>query len=182
MLAESHGRRSVDLIRVVAPHLDADAEAARIEQEEIENARCLQALPGARELVESVPPERFAIVTSGTRPLAVARLAAAGIAVPEVLVTAEQVEHGKPDPEGYRRAAALLGVEPAHRSCSRTPPRGRGRPRRGHDGHRRAHDTRRVGAAPCAQPCPGSERAAARDTSSRGRVVDPGRSELPRRA
>ncbi len=114
VLAESHGRRSVDLIRVVAPHLDADAEAARIEQEEIENARCLQALPGARELVESVPPDRFAIVTSGTRPLAVARLEAAGIAVPEVLVTAEQVERGKPDPEGYRRAAALLGVEPAH--------------------------------------------------------------------
>ena len=74
----------------------------------------LRALPGARELVESVPADRFAIVTSGSRPLAVARLRAAGIPVPEVLVTAEQVENGKPDPAGYLRAAELLGVDPAH--------------------------------------------------------------------
>ena len=114
VVAQSHGRRSVDLIRLVAPHLDAEAEAARIEQEEIDGARALRALPGARELVEAVPAGRFAVVTSGSRPLAVARLRAAGIAVPDVLVTAELVENGKPDPEGYLRAAALLGVDPAH--------------------------------------------------------------------
>ena len=114
VLAESHGRRTVDLIRLVAPHLDAAAEAARIEQEEIASAGGLRALPGARELVASIPAERFAIVTSGTRPLAVARLRAAGLPVPRVLVTAEEVDHGKPDPAGYLRAAELLGVEPAH--------------------------------------------------------------------
>jgi HAD superfamily hydrolase (TIGR01509 family) len=114
VLAESHGRRSVDLIRRVAPHLDADAEAAEVEREEIERLDGLQAIPGARELVEAVPAGRFAIVTSGTRPLAVARLRAAGLPVPEVLVTAEQVEAGKPDPAGYLRAARLLGVDPAH--------------------------------------------------------------------
>jgi HAD superfamily hydrolase (TIGR01509 family) len=114
VLAESHGRRSVDVIRVVAPHLDAEAEAIRIEREEIEDASDLRALPGARELVATVPPERFAIVTSGTRALAVARLNAAGLPVPEVLVSAEQVECGKPDPAGYLRAAELLGVEPSH--------------------------------------------------------------------
>jgi HAD superfamily hydrolase (TIGR01509 family) len=114
VLAASHGRRSADLIRHVAPHLDAAAEAARVERDEIETARWLRPLPGARELVESIPPDRFAIVTSGTRPLAVARLRAAGIRVPEVLVTAEEVERGKPDPAGYLRAAALLGVDPAH--------------------------------------------------------------------
>jgi HAD superfamily hydrolase (TIGR01509 family) len=113
VLAEGHGRRTVDLIRLVAPHLDAEAEAARIEGEEIELARGLRPLPGARELVEAVPPERFAIVTSGTRPLALARLRAAGLPVPDVLVTAEEVERGKPDPAGYLRAAALLGVDPA---------------------------------------------------------------------
>jgi HAD superfamily hydrolase (TIGR01509 family) len=113
VLALSHGRRSTDLIRLVAPHLDAEAEAARIEREEISAAAALKALPGARELVASVPANRFAIVTSGTRPLAVARLQAAGIPVPDVLVTAEQVEHGKPDPAGYLRAASLLGVDPA---------------------------------------------------------------------
>ena len=114
VLAESHGRRTVDLIRLVAPHLDATAEAARIEGEEIEGADGLRALPGARELMESVPPDRFAIVTSGSRPLALARLRAAGLPVPEVLVTADDVADGKPHPAAYLRAASLLGVEPAH--------------------------------------------------------------------
>jgi HAD superfamily hydrolase (TIGR01509 family) len=114
VVAASHGRRTVDLIRLVAPQLDAEAEAARLELEGVESARALRPLPGARELVASVPAERFAIVTSGSRALAVARLEAAGLPVPEVLVTAEQVEDGKPHPAGYLRAAELLGVEPAH--------------------------------------------------------------------
>jgi HAD superfamily hydrolase (TIGR01509 family) len=112
LLALSHGRRAVDLIQLVVPHLDAGAEAARIDREQIAAAASLTPLPGARELVESVPASRFAIVTSGSRALAVARLQAAGIPVPEVLVTAEQVERGKPDPAGYLRAARLLGVDP----------------------------------------------------------------------
>jgi HAD superfamily hydrolase (TIGR01509 family) len=114
VLAESHGRRSVDLIRLVAPELDAQAEAARVEREEIERVNGLRALPGARELIASVPDGRLAIVTSGSRPLALARLRAAGLPVPDVLVTAEDVEAGKPDPTPYLRAAELLGVEPAH--------------------------------------------------------------------
>jgi sugar-phosphatase len=114
VIANCHGRRTVDLIRLVAPHLDAEAEAALIEQEEAGNAGPVRALPGARELVQTVPADRFAIVTSGTRPLAVARLRAAGLPVPSVLVTAEDVESGKPDPAGYLSAAARLGVEPAH--------------------------------------------------------------------
>jgi HAD superfamily hydrolase (TIGR01509 family) len=114
VVAESHGRRSTDLIRLVAPHLDAECEAARLESEELERAGELTALPGARELVAAVPPGRFAIVTSGTRALAEARLRAAGIPVPDVLISAEQVANGKPDPAGYLRAAELLGVEPEH--------------------------------------------------------------------
>jgi HAD superfamily hydrolase (TIGR01509 family) len=113
VLGHAHGRRSVDLIRLVAPHLDAEAEAGRIEREDIELAAAVKPLPGARELVESVPEGQFAIVTSGTRALAVARLCAAGLPVPTALVTAEQVEQGKPDPAGYLHAAALLGVDPA---------------------------------------------------------------------
>jgi len=114
LLAHSHGRRSVDLIRLVTPHLDADVEASLVEQDEVATATSVRAFPGARELVERVPAERFAIVTSGSRRLALARLEAAGLPVPEVLVTAEDVEDGKPDPAGYLRAAARLGVEPAH--------------------------------------------------------------------
>jgi HAD superfamily hydrolase (TIGR01509 family) len=113
VLAISHGRRTVDVIRLAAPHLDAEAEAAAIEAEAIGAAELIEPLPGARELVASIPPEHFAIVTSGTRGIAVARLRAAGIRVPDVLVTAEEVDRGKPDPAGYLRAAALLGVEPS---------------------------------------------------------------------
>jgi HAD superfamily hydrolase (TIGR01509 family) len=114
VLAQSHGRRARDLIQLVAPHLDVDAEAARVAQEEIAAAGEVRALPGARELVDAIPPERFAVVTSSTRALAIARLNAAGLPVPDVLVTAEEVENGKPDPAGYLRAAELLGVDPAH--------------------------------------------------------------------
>jgi sugar-phosphatase len=64
--------------------------------------------------VDAVPAERFAIVTSGSRALALARLRAAGLPVPAVLVTAEEVDDGKPHPAGYLRAAELLGVDPAH--------------------------------------------------------------------
>jgi sugar-phosphatase len=112
VIAHCHGRRTIDLIRLVAPHLDADAEAVLIEQEEVGAAGPVRALPGARELLQIIPADRFAIVTSGSRPLAVARLRAAGLPVPPVLVTAEDVENGKPDPTGYLSAAAQLGVEP----------------------------------------------------------------------
>lgn len=114
VVAAGHGRRSIDLIRLVAPHLDAEVEAANVEREEIAHTSGLRALPGAHELVDAVPAERFAIVTSGTRALALARLRAAGLPVPAVLVTAEEVDDGKPHPAGYLRAAELLGVDPAH--------------------------------------------------------------------
>ena len=68
------------------------------------------ALPGARELFAGTDP--LAVVTSCTVPLATARLHAAGLPVPDVLVTPERLSHGKPDPEGYRLAASLLGAEP----------------------------------------------------------------------
>ena len=114
VVAAGHGRRSIDLIRLVAPHLDAEIEAANVEREEIAQTTGLRPLPGARELVDAVPAERFAIVTSGSRALALARLRAAGLPVPAVLVTAEEVDDGKPHPAGYLRAAELLGVDPAH--------------------------------------------------------------------
>ena len=114
VVAAGHGRRSIDLIRLVAPHLDAEIEAANVEREEIAQTTGLRPLPGARELVDAVPAERFAIVTSGSRALALARLRAARLPVPAVLVTAEEVDDGKPHPAGYLRAAELLGVDPAH--------------------------------------------------------------------
>lgn len=70
------------------------------------------AIPGAIEVLTSLPPERWAIVTSGTRRLATGRIAAAGLPMPKELVTADDVSVGKPSPEPYIVAARRLGFEP----------------------------------------------------------------------
>jgi mannitol-1-/sugar-/sorbitol-6-phosphatase len=108
VVAVAHGRRSIDTIRR-APHLDVIAETTRFEQIEVANASSTQAVRGALELVRSLRC-RWAVVTSASRRLAVARLESAGFELPAVLVTADDVERGKPDPDGYRAAANALGV------------------------------------------------------------------------
>jgi sugar-phosphatase len=106
-----HGRRAVETIRLAAPQLDAEAEVARFRDQPVDNV-ALAALPGARELVAALAGGRWAIVTSGARRSALARLAAAALPAPPVLVSAEDVRRGKPSPEGYLRAAELVGVPP----------------------------------------------------------------------
>ena len=83
----------------------------RIEELEMATAGEVRALPGAREAVAGLPRNRWAVVTSGNRRLALARLAAAGLTAP-ALVTADDVARGKPDPEPYLLGARRLGVEP----------------------------------------------------------------------
>ena len=112
VLAESRGRRTTDTIRGVAPWLDAEAESRGLENAQSADTDDVHALAGAASLLESLPPGSWAVATSGTRQLATTRLAAAGLPAPSVFVTAEDVEHGKPDPEPYLAAAAALGVEP----------------------------------------------------------------------
>jgi len=109
----AHGRRSIETIRAVAPELDAAKENVIVEQMEIDDKEGVTALPGAAELVAHLPSDRFAIVTSATRPLAVARLGYAGIPVPQHMITADDVIHGKPSPEPFLKGAALLGFAPA---------------------------------------------------------------------
>jgi mannitol-1-/sugar-/sorbitol-6-phosphatase len=106
-----HGRRSADTVAELIAAPRRAAAAALIDRFEVEDAASVRAIAGAVTLTQSVP--RWAVVTSGHRELAVARLRAAGIAVPEVLVTADDVERGKPDPEGYLAAARHLGVPAA---------------------------------------------------------------------
>ncbi|MDQ2896843.1 MAG: HAD-IA family hydrolase [Actinomycetota bacterium] len=108
---EAHGRTTRETIVELAPQLDPDREAALVEEREATDLADVVALPGAFELLRSAQP--LAIVTSGTRQLALARLQAAGLAAPAVLITAESVVHGKPDPEPYLLAAARLGVTPS---------------------------------------------------------------------
>jgi sugar-phosphatase len=104
-----HGRRAADSVAALLPE-ELRAEAVeRINRYELEDAAAVPAVVGARELTESLPPQSWAVVTSGTRALATARLAAAGIRPPAVLVTADDISQGKPAPEGYLTAAAALG-------------------------------------------------------------------------
>ncbi|HET9365199.1 MAG TPA: HAD-IA family hydrolase, partial [Candidatus Angelobacter sp.] len=112
-IQQAHGRRSIETIRAIAPHMDAEQENMKVEQMEIEDKEGVTALAGAAEMLRSLPADRFAIVTSATRPLAVARLGYAGLIVPQNMVTADDVVNGKPSPEPYIKGAALLGVAPA---------------------------------------------------------------------
>src|SRR5437868_9990099 len=113
VVAQAHGRRSIETIRAVAPTMDAEKENIMVEQMEIEDKDGVTALPGAARLLAQLPDDRFAIVTSATRPLAVARLGYAGLRVPRYMVTADDVVNGKPSPEPYLKGAALLGFAPA---------------------------------------------------------------------
>ena len=108
----AHGRRSVETIRVVAPELKAEEENLKVEQMEIEDKEGVTVIPGAAELLRSLPPDRFTIVTSATRPLAAARLGYAGLPVPKQYISADDVTNGKPDPEPYLKGAVLLGFAP----------------------------------------------------------------------
>src|SRR3984893_1250659 len=113
VMAIAHGVRTIEVIRRVAPHLDADAEAWEIENEEASDQQGVRVMPGAVALVNSIPEGRWGVVTSGTRLLASARLRFCGLPVPNVLVTADDVEHGKPHPEPYLKGAERLGFKPA---------------------------------------------------------------------
>jgi mannitol-1-/sugar-/sorbitol-6-phosphatase len=114
LLATVHGRRAQDVVRMFAPHLDPAQQVLRISGYEMaDEDNGLTLIPGALECVGLAQRGPWAVVTSGGRELAAQRLAAVGFPAPEVLVTGDDVEHGKPDPEPYLRAAAVLGVPAA---------------------------------------------------------------------
>ncbi len=113
IMAIAHGVRTVEVIRLVAPYLDAEAEAAAIENHEAGDQSGVVVMPGALELVRLIPVERWGVVTSGSRLLASTRLPYCGLPVPKVLVTSDDVTHGKPDPEPYLKGAARLGFPSA---------------------------------------------------------------------
>jgi sugar-phosphatase len=113
VLHAAHGHRSIETIKLLMPQIDAEAENLVVERDEIGDAEGLKACEGAAELLAVLPPDRWTIVTSGTRPLATSRLRAAGLPVPRHLVAADEVTNGKPHPEPYLKGAAALGAEPA---------------------------------------------------------------------
>jgi sugar-phosphatase len=105
-----HGRRAIDSVRLFVPELDAATEVKKIEDLECACVDGLSMLSGAHEIIDALPCDNWAIVTSGSRRLASHRLSHVGIKVPKVLITAEDVREGKPHPEGYMKAADALGI------------------------------------------------------------------------
>jgi sugar-phosphatase len=106
----AHGRPSIESIRELIPGCDDEAENRELERREIADLDGIVPLPGALHLLSTLPPGRWTIATSCTRDLATVRIRAAGLPVPAKIITASDITYGKPDPEPYQKAAALLGV------------------------------------------------------------------------
>ena len=112
ILAKSHGRRAADTLREIAPHLNIEQEVRELDAEELNYTEGIRELPGAAGLLRALPAERWAVVTSATHALAALRMQCAALPIPALLVGAEDVVEGKPNPAGYRLAASLLQVAP----------------------------------------------------------------------
>src|SRR5229473_4823374 len=110
---KAHGRPSLATIRELLPEADHAAENAIVERMELEDIADVVALPGAVELLHALPANKWTVVTSCTRHLALVRLRAAGLPAPENPVTSNDITNGKPHPEPFLKGAALLGLAPA---------------------------------------------------------------------
>jgi sugar-phosphatase len=113
VIAFAHGRRTIETVRLVAPGLNAEAEVAELEAGEAMKTDGIYEIETAREMVERLPVRRWAVVTSGIRAVAEFRLRHTRLPVPSVMICADEIARGKPDPEGYLAAAAQLGSAPA---------------------------------------------------------------------
>ena len=129
VLEVSHGRRVVETISLVAPELDAASEANEYQRIEVEGLDGVLEIEGARELLASLPPDGWTVVTSGTRFIARKTLERVGLPVPRRLVAAEDVENGKPHPEAYLKGAEALGARPEACVVIEDAPPASGRPK-----------------------------------------------------
>jgi len=107
-----HGTRAVDVMQKLVPGIDVVEGLKVIEDMELEDVADLEVLPGVKTLLESLPMERWAIVSSATYRLLIGRLKVAGLPVPERIVSGDRVVHGKPHPEPYIKCAELIHAAP----------------------------------------------------------------------
>ena len=112
VVARAHGRPSLTTIRDYLPNADHVAENREVERREIADLEGVIPLPGALDLLGSLPVDRWTIVTSCTRALAEVRIRAAGLPLPRKMITSNDIQHGKPHPEPYLKGAAVLGFPP----------------------------------------------------------------------
>jgi mannitol-1-/sugar-/sorbitol-6-phosphatase len=113
VVSRAHGRPSLTTVREFLPNANHEAENREVERREIADLEGVVPLPGALELLASLPEDRWTIVTSCTRPLAEVRIRAAGLPLPKKLITSNDIVHGKPHPEPYLKGASVLGFPPA---------------------------------------------------------------------
>jgi sugar-phosphatase len=111
ILEISHGLRNIDTMRLIAPQLDVETEAKQFAANEAVDTTGVVAVSGALNIIESLEGASWAIVTSCSAELAVARMTAAQLPMPPLIVTGDDVSHGKPDPEPYLLAARRLGTD-----------------------------------------------------------------------
>jgi mannitol-1-/sugar-/sorbitol-6-phosphatase len=110
VVSRAHGRPSLTTVREYLPDSDHEAENREVERCEIEDLDGVVPLPGALDLLASLPARRWTIVTSCTRPLAEVRIRAAGLPLPKEMITSSDITQGKPHPEPYLKGASLLGL------------------------------------------------------------------------
>jgi len=108
----SHGRPTIETIRLVAPYLSAESEARSLDQSQADDTADLVEIAGAAKLLAAIPKNRWAVITSGNYAIATTRMRHTGLPLPQVLVTSDNLSQGKPHPEGYLKAATLLGAKP----------------------------------------------------------------------
>jgi sugar-phosphatase len=113
VIAMAHGRRTIETVRLVAPELSSDAELAVLAESEATKSDGIYEITGARELLQFLPARQWGVVTSGIRSVAEFRLRHTGLPAPAVMICADEIARGKPDPEGYLTAAARLGYSAA---------------------------------------------------------------------
>lgn len=112
IMAVAHGRRAVETIRLVAPHLNAEEEAKPLSEWEAITTEGVYVIEGALPLVSALPSDGWAVVTSGTYGIASARMRCTGLPIPDIMITADDVVKGKPDPEPYLAASDRMKITP----------------------------------------------------------------------
>ena len=110
VVERAHGRPSITTVREFLPNANAEEENREVERREMQDLEGIVLLPGSKELLNSLPPDQWTIVTSCTRPLAEVRLRAAGLPIPPRMITSTDIDNGKPHPEPYLKAASILGI------------------------------------------------------------------------
>ncbi|MFZ0214213.1 MAG: HAD family hydrolase [Candidatus Acidiferrales bacterium] len=109
----AHGRPSISTIRDYLPGSDYEVENREVERRELADLEGIAPWPGAIGLLKSLPPDRWAIVTSCTRPLAEVRIRAGGLPRPRFFITSDDIRNGKPAPDPYLKGAEMLGLNPS---------------------------------------------------------------------